>query len=43
MQKEEIDEVKYLSIDKIKELIKSLPFHPFGKVVFEKYLEMKKF
>lgn len=39
-QKEEIEEVKSLKINEVKKLIK-MPFHPVGKIAFEKYLELK--
>ena len=39
-QKEEIEDIKYLKIDKIKKLI-DMPFHPVGRIAFEKYLELK--
>lgn len=41
-QKEEIDKIKLLEIEEIKKLIKTQEFHPIGKLVFEKYLELKK-
>lgn len=41
MQKEEIDEVKFLPIEEVKKLIEETNFHPVGKVVVERYLEMK--
>ncbi len=41
MQKEEIDEIRFLEADKAKELIGKGYFHPVGKIVFEKYMEKK--
>ena len=41
-QKEEIDEVKLMGIAKIKKFMEIEKFHPIGKLVFEKYLELKK-
>ncbi len=40
-QEEEIEEIKFLTIEEIKKLIEEFPFHPVGKLVFEKYLELK--
>ena len=40
-QKEEIDEVKLLETAKVKKLMETKKFHPIGKAVFEKYLELK--
>ncbi len=40
-QNEEIDEVKLLEIREIKKLMETEEFHPIGKLVFEKYLEIK--
>ena len=40
-QKEEIDEIKLLEPGKIKKLMEAEPFHPIGRLVFEKYLELK--
>lgn len=41
LQEEEVDEAKYMSIEEIKNIIEKEPFHPVGKIVFEKYLETK--
>lgn len=41
IQDEEIEDAKFLTIEKIKKLIEKDPFHPVGKLVFEKYLERK--
>ncbi len=40
-QDEEIDKVKFLPKEDVKALIKEEKFHPLGRIVFEKYLEMK--
>lgn len=42
VQKEEIDEIKFMSLKDIKKLIEKEKFHPVGKMVFEKYLEIEK-
>ena len=42
VQREEIDEIKFLAIKDIKKLIESEKFHPVGKIVFKKYLETTK-
>ncbi len=41
VQQEEIDDIRLLEIEDIKKLMREMPFHPIGKVVFEKYLEEK--
>ena len=41
IQKEEIDETKFLTKEDVTNLIEKLPFHPVGNMVFERYLEMK--
>ena len=41
-QEEEIDDIKYLTIKKINDLIGGGHFHPLGKLAFERYLENKK-
>lgn len=41
LQKEEIDEIKLLGMGKIKKMMETEHFHPIGKMVFEKYLEIK--
>ena len=41
-QEEEVDEVKFLSKDKLPELMQKEKFHPVGKIIFEKYMEAKK-
>ena len=41
LQEEEVDEAKYMLIEEIKNIIEKEPFHPVGKIVFEKYLETK--
>ena len=38
----EVEEVKYLTIEQIKNLIQTEKFDPVGKLIFEKYLESKK-
>ena len=38
-QKEEIEEVKVLEINEVKNLIQKNPFHPVGKLAFKKYLK----
>lgn len=40
-QREEIDEIKFLASDEVKKLTAEKPFHPVGKLAFEKYLETK--
>lgn len=39
VQKEEIDDVKFMTLDNLKKLITKENFHPVGKIVLEKYLE----
>jgi isopentenyldiphosphate isomerase len=38
----EVTEFKYAPKEKIKNLVKKENFHPVGKVIFEKYMEMQK-
>lgn len=38
VQKEEIGEVKFLAKEDVISLIEESPFHPVGKMVFEKYI-----
>ena len=40
LQEEEIDEIRFMTIEQIKKLMEKFPFHPVGKIVFEKYLEI---
>lgn len=40
-QEEEIDEIKFLTIKEVIDLTKKANFNPVGKVVFDKYLELK--
>ena len=40
-QKEEVDEIKFLTDEGTKELIGTSNFHPVGAIVFKKYLELK--
>lgn len=40
-QKEEIDEIKFLTEEEVVDLIGKTNFNPVGKVVFNKYLELK--
>ena len=37
----EVDEVKFLTIEQIKNLIQKENFDPVGKIIFNKYLEIK--
>ena len=41
-QDEEIEDIKFLMIEEIKNLMEKEPFHPVGKIAFEKYLQLKK-
>lgn len=40
-QKEEVDEIKFLTDEGTKELIGTFNFHPVGAMTFKKYLELK--
>ena len=40
-QEDEVDELKFLTKEKIIGLIEKADFNPIGKVVFNKYLELK--
>jgi len=42
LQKEEIDEIKFLALEDVKNLIKNVKFHPAGSLAFNKYLKIKK-
>lgn len=41
MQKEEIEDIKFLTKEELINLIEEVPFHPVGKIVFERHLEIK--
>ncbi|MEK6876154.1 MAG: NUDIX domain-containing protein [Nanoarchaeota archaeon] len=41
MQREEIEEIKFLAAGEVKKLIAEEPFHPVGAIIFKKYLELK--
>ncbi|HLC60785.1 MAG TPA: NUDIX domain-containing protein [Candidatus Nanoarchaeia archaeon] len=41
-QDEEIDEIKFLKMEMVKELISSSPFHPVGSIAMDKYLNISK-
>ena len=38
-QKDEMDEVRFIEAEDVKELMGKPQFHPVGKIVFDKYLE----
>ncbi len=41
LQEEEIDEIKFLTKEEVANLIEKTDFNPVGKIVFNKYVELK--
>ena len=41
LQEEEVEDAKFLTIEEVKRLMNKMPFHPVGKIVFDRYLELK--